>query len=131
MQHLHAVAIVVPDYDQAIEYYTQILGFDLIEDVPISTTKRWVLVRPKGGQTNILLARAADDQQSDAIGNQSGGRVFLFLHTDNFDGDYAAFHQRGVQFEESPRQEPYGQVAVFRDLYGNRWDLLQLDKTQS
>ena len=130
-QHLHAVAIVVPDYDQALEFYCDQLGFDLIQDLPMGPDKegeekRWVLVAPPGGQTKILLARASDDQQRQAIGAQTGGRVGFFLHSDDFDRDFAAMTDAGVMFEESPRVEPYGKVAVFRDPFGNRWDLLML-----
>lgn len=126
-QHLHAFALLVDDYDRAIDYYCNTLGFRLVEDTLQSPEKRWVLVAPKGaGDTHILLARASSAEQSLSIGNQSGGRVFLFLHTDDFDGDYRTYRERGVDFTEQPRHEPYGKVVVFRDLYGNRWDLMQL-----
>ena len=129
-QHIAAVALVVRDYDEAIAYYTGALGFDLIEDTPLSEGKRWVLVAPAGGQgTALLLARAADERQRARVGDQTGGRVFLFLHTDDFWRDYDAMRARGVAFAEEPRHEPYGTVAVFVDLYGNRWDLLQLRAT--
>lgn len=129
MQHIHAFAIVVRDYDEAITYYRDILGFDLIEDIPMPPAKRWVLVAPPGAkECKILLARAATPEQERFVGNQSGGRVFLFLHTDNFDEDYARYKTRGVKFTESPRNEEYGKVVVFEDIYGNRWDLLQLRK---
>ncbi len=120
------VALVVRDYDEAIAYYTTALGFELVEDTP-TEGKRWVLVRPSGGAgTCMLLARAANPEQATRIGDQTGGRVFLFLHTDDFQRDYAAMQARGVRFMEEPRRESYGMVAVFEDLYGNRWDLLEL-----
>jgi catechol 2,3-dioxygenase-like lactoylglutathione lyase family enzyme len=121
-----AFALVVDDYDRAIAYYTGMLGFELREDSPRENGKRWVLVAPPGAQTAILLAQAANDTQQACIGNQTGGRVGYFLHTDDFARDHALFLARGVQFCESPRHEPYGSVAVFEDLYGNRWDLLEL-----
>lgn len=125
-QKLAAVSIVVKDYDEAIDYYTRCLGFDLIEDVELSADKRWVLVAPKGAsESRILLARAANDEQLGRVGNQTGGRVFLFLHTDDFWRDYKAMKNQGVVFVESPREEVYGTVVVFEDLYGNRWDLVQ------
>lgn len=124
--HIGAFALVVDDYDRAIAYYTGILGFELREDSPRENGKRWVLVAPKGAQTAILLAKAANERQQAFIGNQTGGRVGYFLHTDDFARDHAAFLERGVHFCESPRHEPYGSVAVFEDVYGNRWDLLQL-----
>jgi catechol 2,3-dioxygenase-like lactoylglutathione lyase family enzyme len=125
-QHISAVALVVPDYDAGIAFYVDTLGFDLIEDTQQSETKRWVLIAPKGAQTRLLLAKADRDTQSAAIGNQTGGRVGFFLHTDDFDADFARMSAAGVLFEEEPRHEPYGSVAVFRDPFGNRWDLLQL-----
>jgi len=130
-QSLGYVALVVRDYDEAIAYFTQSLGFDLIEDSPSKDRngddKRWVLVAPKGSRsTRLLLARASTSEEASRIGNQTGGRVFLFLHTDNFLRDYEAMKARGVKFLEQPRSEPYGTVAVFEDLYGNKWDLLQL-----
>lgn len=128
-QSIGYVAILVRDYDEAITYYTAVLGFDLVEDTPLNdgSGKRWVLVRPSGGAgTALLLARAATPAQEAAVGNQAGGRVFLFLHTDDFWRDYNRLSEQGVQFEERPRQETYGTVAVFADLYGNRWDLLHL-----
>jgi catechol 2,3-dioxygenase-like lactoylglutathione lyase family enzyme len=124
--HIGAFALVVDDYDRAIAYYTGMLGFELREDSPRENGKRWVLVAPPGAQTAILLAKAANEGQQAFIGNQTGGRVGYFLHTDDFARDHAAFQKRGVHFCESPRHEPYGSVAVFEDLYGNRWDLLQL-----
>ena len=125
MQSIAHVAIVVRDYDEAIAWYTRVLGFDLIEDSPRTPEKRWVLVGPGGQGTALLLARAANAEQASHIGNQTGGRVFLFLHTDDFQRDYRAYLARGVKFIELPRQEPYGSVVVFEDLYGNRWDLIE------
>jgi catechol 2,3-dioxygenase-like lactoylglutathione lyase family enzyme len=124
--HIGAFALVVDDYDRAIAYYTGSLGFELREDSPRENGKRWVLVAPPGAQTAILLAKAANDVQSGCIGKQTGGRVGYFLHTDDFERDHALFLKRGVHFCEPPRHEAYGSVAVFEDLYGNRWDLLQL-----
>ena len=128
MQHsLGLIAIVVRDYDEAIAFYTDVLGFELIEDTFIpEQSKRWVVVAPKGArETRILLARAVGDEQSSRVGNQTGGRVFLFLYTDDFRRDYRAFRARAVKFVREPKEEGYGTVAVFRDLYGNLWDLLQ------
>lgn len=125
-QHIGCFTLLVSDYDEAIAYYTQILGFDLREDSPRENGKRWVMVAPRGGQTGILLARAATEAQRNHVGNQTGGRVGFFLHTDDFQRDYATLKARGVHFAETPRDEEYGTVAVFVDLYGNRWDLLQL-----
>ncbi len=125
-QHLGLVALVVRDYDEAIAFYVGRLGFRLVADTPTAAGKRWVVVHPPGAhETGLLLARADGAQQQAAIGNQSGGRVFLFLHTDDFTRDHAAFQARGVRFLEEPRKEPYGRVAVFEDLYGNRWDLIE------
>ena len=121
-----SIAIVVREYDEAISFYRDKLGFNLVEDTPLGGDKRWVLMCPPGSSgTQLLLARAVTPQQSSRIGNQTGGRVFLFLHTDDFQRDYAAFRARGVAFREMPREESYGTVAVFDDIYGNRWDLLQ------
>ncbi len=126
-QEIGYVAVVVREYDEAIAFYTGALGFDLIEDTLLGEGKRWVLVAPPGSAgTRLLLARAATPEQATRIGNQTGGRVFLFLHTDDFWRDYRALQSRGVRFLEEPRQEAYGTVAVFEDLYGNRWDLLEL-----
>ena len=125
-QLLAHIAIVVDEYDRAIDYYTNTLGFELIEDSPRENGKRWVLVAPAGsGGARLLLARAANPEQSSRIGNQTGGRVFLFLHTDDFARDYASYVERGVDFTESPRDEAYATVVVFRDIYGNLWDLIQ------
>ena len=128
-QTIAHIALVVSDYDEAIDYYTRVLGFDLVEDTPREPGKRWVLVAPPGGNGSaLLLARAANAEQTSRIGNQTGGRVFLFLHTDDFERDYAAYVARGVRFIETPRRESYGSVVVFEDLYGNRWDLIQPKK---
>lgn len=118
-----AVALVVPDYDAAIDFYVGKLGFRLVEDVD-QGHKRWVTVEPPGGGARLLLARAEGAAQKAAIGNQAGGRVFLFLRTDDFARDHSAMLAAGVTFEEDPRHEPYGSVAVWRDPFGNRWDLL-------
>ncbi len=123
-QKLALLSILVPDYDDGIAFFVDKMGFDLLEDTDLGQGKRWVRVAPVGVQTGFLLAKAVGDQQVDAIGNQGGGRVWLFLQTDDFDGDYARMRDRGVQFEEAPRNEPYGKVAVFRDPFGNRWDLI-------
>lgn len=126
-QRIGAIALVVRDYDEAIAYYTRVLGFDLIEDTLLEGGKRWVLVAPAGGRgTALLLARAVGEAQTACVGDQTGGRVFLFLHTDDFRRDYHTMRERGVRFVEEPRHESYGTVAVFVDLYGNRWDLLEL-----
>lgn len=125
MQSIAALALVVPDYDEAIHYYTQVLGFELCEDRAMEPGKRWVTVAPPGGSgPRLLLARAVNETQASRIGNQAGGRVFLFLHTDDFQRDHAAYSARGVVFTGAPRNEPYGTVAVFRDRYGNLWDLI-------
>lgn len=125
-QCLGAVTLVVPDYDAAIRFYTTSLEFQLVQDTDLGEGKRWVLVAPPGlSETRLLLARAATPSQYAAIGQQTGGRVFLFLHTDNFDRDYAAYRDRGVVFREPPRYEPYGTVAVFEDPFGNAWDLIE------
>lgn len=120
---LGAVALVVPDYDAAIAFYVGALGFRLTEDLPMGT-KRWVAVEPPGGGCRLVLARAEGAAQQAAIGNQTGGRVGFFLHTDDFARDHAAMQAAGVFFEEAPRQMPYGTVAVWRDPFGNRWDLI-------
>lgn len=126
------VAIVVRDYDEAIAYYTGILGFDLVEDTDMGNGKRWVVVAPKGGTgASLLLARAVSAEQASRIGNQTGGRVFLFLHTDDFWRDYNEMKSRGVRFIEEPRHEPFGTVVVFEDLYGNRWDMVQPHSSHS
>ena len=125
-QHIAHLALVVADYDEAIEFYTQKLHFDLVEDTQLSPTKRWVLVRPKGAsESALLLAKAANDEQQSRVGNQTGGRVFLFLSTDDFWRDYQLYLDNGVKFVRPPVEEPYGTVAVFEDLYGNWWDLIE------
>jgi catechol 2,3-dioxygenase-like lactoylglutathione lyase family enzyme len=125
---LDKIAIVVDDYDQAIEFFTSALGFELVEDSPSLTNdgraKRWVVVRPPGAETGILLARADGQHQAAAVGNQFAGRVGLFLQVDDFDAAYERMTAAGVEFVTVPRTEPYGRVAVFRDIAGNRWDLL-------
>ncbi len=130
-QKLGYIAVLVRDYDEAIQYYMAILGFQLIEDSAVgSAGKRWVVVAPAGAtECRLLLARAVTPEEKAAVGNQAGGRVFLFLHTDDFWRDYRTYAARGVTFCEEPREEPYGTVAVFEDVYGNRWDLLQLHET--
>lgn len=126
-QKIGYVALLVSDYDEAIAYFTQVLLFDLLVDTPLADGRRWVLVAPPGSrEARILLARAATPEQAARIGDQAGGRVLLFLHTDDFWRDYDDMKWRGVRFLETPRREDYGTVAVFEDLYGNRWDLLQL-----
>lgn len=127
-QKLGCIALVVRDYDEAITWFTTKLQFTLVEDTKLSETKRWVLVAPPGGQNQcrLLLAKATSLEQESRIGNQTGGRVFLFLHTDDFTRDYEAMQAKGVKFVRPPAEENYGTVAVFEDLYGNRWDLLQL-----
>jgi len=131
IQSIGYVALVVRDYDAAIAFFTHKLGFTLVEDSVSKdrngNDKRWVLVRPPGSHgTDLLLARASTPEEVSRIGNQTGGRVFLFLHTDDFWRDHHAMTERGVKFVREPREEPYGTVAVFEDLYGNKWDLLQL-----
>lgn len=126
-QSIGQVAILVQDYDAAIDFYVNRLGFTLVEDTPIEAQgKRWVVVAPPGSiESRLLLARAVGEEQSSRIGNQTGGRVFLFLYTDDFWRDFAAYRSKGVVFIRPPREETYGTVAVFQDLYGNLWDLLQ------
>lgn len=133
-QNLGYVALLVQDYDEAIAYFTQRLDFRVVED-SLSTNrdgrpKRWVLIAPPGSTgTKLLLAKAATPAEISRVGNQTGGRVFLFLHTDDFWRDYRNMAARGVKFIRDPREEPYGTVAVFEDLYGNQWDLLQLTRS--
>lgn len=129
-QSIALATVVVRDYDEAIDYYVGVLGFELREDAPRAAVpgnphKRWVVVAPPGAGTGVLLAQAADDRQRARIGDQTGGRVGFFLHTEDFARDHAALSARGVHFLEAPRKEDYGMVAVFEDLYGNRWDLLE------
>ncbi|MEN8637575.1 VOC family protein [Pseudoalteromonas distincta] len=142
-QHIGSLALVVKDYDDAIEFYTQKLNFELVEDTDLGDGKRWVLISPpnsngansnetnsngtNSSRTNLLLAKATTPEQMSAIGNQTGGRVFLFLHTNDFWRDYNLMLSKGVTFNEEPRVEPYGTVVVFEDLYGTQWDLLQLN----
>ena len=130
-QNIGYITLVVRDYDEAIAFFTQTLSFDLIEDSPSldrsGHQKRWVLIAPPGSTgTRILLAKASTAEETSRIGNQTGGRVFLFLHTDDFWRDYKAWTAKGVRFVREPKEEEYGTVAVFEDLYGNKWDLLQL-----
>ena len=130
VKHIDLVSLLVADYDEAIAFYVDRVGFELVEDSPATGTtdgraKRWVVVRPPGAQTGLLLAEAVGEAQRSAVGNQNGGRVGLFLHTDDFDRDHQRMTGSGVVFVESPRSEPYGRVAVWEDLYGNRWDLIE------
>ena len=125
-QHIAQVTFLVRDYDVAIEFFTQALGFAVVEDVPLGGGKRWVLVSPPGSSgIRLLLAKAVTPEQDAAVGRQGGGRVFLFLHTDDFWRDFRRMVSRGVKFAGEPREETYGTVAVFADLYGNNWDLLE------
>jgi catechol 2,3-dioxygenase-like lactoylglutathione lyase family enzyme len=127
MSHLGLVTVVVRDYDEAIAFYVDKLGFELVEDTPRGVGKRWVVVAPPGSrEAAVLLARAAGGAQEDRVGDQTGGRVGWILNTESFERDYERMRAAGVAFEEEPRHETYGMVAVFRDLYGNRWDLLEL-----
>jgi catechol 2,3-dioxygenase-like lactoylglutathione lyase family enzyme len=125
MAHLGLVTLVVRDYDEAIAFYVGALGFELRADSPQGEGKRWVVVVPPGGETGLLLARADGPEQEARVGDQTGGRVGLFLNTDDFARDHERMSAAGVDFVESPRHEPFGTVAVFRDLYGNRWDLIE------
>lgn len=125
-QYIGLTALVVRDYDEAIRFYVDVLGFELIEDVWVEAQqKRWVVVAPRGSQGRLLLARAVGEEQSSRIGDQTGGRVFLFLYTDDFWRDFARYQASGVVFVRAPKEEDYGTVAVFEDLYGTRWDLVQ------
>jgi catechol 2,3-dioxygenase-like lactoylglutathione lyase family enzyme len=126
-QSIGLVSLLVRDYDEALAFYVGVLGFSLVEDTPVpEQNKRWVVVAPRGAtESRLLLARASSPEQVGRVGNQTGGRVFLFLHTDNFDRDYTSFKSKGVVFVREPSQQPYGTVAVFQDPYGNLWDLLQ------
>lgn len=125
-QRLGQISLLVNDYDEAIDYYTSTLDFELIENTKLSDVKRWVVVKPKGNEPGcqILLAKASTSEQASFIGNQTGGRVFLFLYTDDFMRDYNNYKSRGVEFIRPIQQEPYGTVSVFRDIYGNLWDLI-------
>ena len=125
MAYLGLVALVVDDYDEAIAFYVNVLGFKLIEDTALGSGRRWVVVSPPGGvEARLLLARAETEPQRARIGDQTGGRVSLFLYTDDFVGDHERMRTAGARFVEPPRNEPYGTVVVFEDLYGNRWDLI-------
>ena len=124
--HIHAFTIVVPDYDAGLAFYAGVMGFTVTSDHELGGGKRWILVQPPGGGAQVLLAKASGGEQDAAIGNQTGGRVGFFLYSDNFDSDYRAMVTAGVTFEEEPRTETYGKVAVWSDPFGNRWDLLQL-----
>jgi len=127
-QKIGNVALLVEDYDDAIEFYTQKLNFELVEDTDLGDGKRWVQISPQNSNgTNLLLAQASGEEQAQSIGNQAGGRVFLFLQTNDFWRDYESMKGQGVEFTEQPRIEQYGTVAVFKDLYGTKWDLLQLN----
>ena len=128
-QHIAHMTLVVDDYDKAIAFYTEKVGFDLIEDTVLTETKRWIILAPKGSPgSGLLLAKAANEEQRSRVGNQTGGRVFLFLYTDDFWRDYKSMQQNGVTFVREPIVESYGTVAVFSDLYGNLWDLLEPKK---
>lgn len=125
-QQLAHISLLVPDYDQAIAYYTKKLGFTLLEDTPLSETKRWVLIAPPGSkQPSILLAKSANEVQNSRIGNQTGGRVFLFLHTDDLQRDWQNLREQEIKIVREPKQESYGTVLVFEDMYGNLWDLIE------
>ena len=129
LQNIARIALVVADYDEAIQFYTKKLNFTLIEDTQLSETKRWVVVAPKGAKESaLLLACAATDEQKTRIGNQTGGRVFLFLYTDDFWRDYPKMLDNGIHFVRPPSEEIYGTVAVFEDLYGNLWDFIEPKK---
>ncbi|MBT3700374.1 MAG: VOC family protein [Alphaproteobacteria bacterium] len=135
-QSLSAVTLLVPDYDQAIDYYVSVLGFNLVEDTALSLTKRWVVVSPSvnaepglNAGPGLMLAKADTDAQTNAIGHQAGDRIFLFLGTDDFATDHARYVEAGVEFLEEPRHEAYGIVAVFRDAFGNKWDLIERKPT--
>jgi len=124
-QQLFQIALVVKDYDEAIQFYTQKLHFELVEDTRLSDMKRWVVVRPPGSAARLLLAQAANEEQASRIGNQTGGRVFLFLHTNDIERDYQNLLRHQVTIVREPEDQPYGRVLVFADLYGNLWDLIQ------
>lgn len=124
-QRLNLTALLVDEYDAALAFFVGTLGFEVREDTPLGDGKRWVVVAPHGAMSGLLLARAVGERQRNAVGDQSGGRVFLFLETDDFARDHLTYKQRGVRFVEEARHEPYGIVAVFEDLYGNRWDLIE------
>src|ERR1700730_917713 len=128
-QTLGLVSLVVRDYDEALDFFVGKLGFVLVEDSEVpEQDKRWVVVAPPGSDARLLLARASSEEQRSRIGNQTGGRVFLFLYTDDFWRDYEAYKSKGIVFVREPKEEAYGTVAVFKDLYGNLWDLLQVSR---
>lgn len=130
-QHICNIALVVEDYDDAIDFYTKKLQFTVVEDTDLGGAKRWVQIAPPNSTgTNLLLAKASSEEQAQCVGKQAGGRVFLFLQTNDFWRDYELMKSNGVVFNETPRVEQYGTVVVFQDLYGNKWDLLQLNKAQ-
>jgi catechol 2,3-dioxygenase-like lactoylglutathione lyase family enzyme len=131
-QSLGLVSLVVRDYDEALAFFVDKLGFELVEDRPVpEQSKRWVVISPRGtGGSRLLLARASAPEQETRIGNQTGGRVFLFLYTDDFWRDYANFRAKGIEFAREPSEQSYGTVAVFKDLYGNLWDLVQLKEAR-
>lgn len=129
MRRLAQLSLLVPDYEAGIDFFCRQLGFDLLEDTDLGSGKRWVRVAPKGAETAFLIAKATTPEQTAAIGNQGGGRVWLFLETDDFARDHAAMQAAGIAFEEAPRHEPYGTVAVFADPFGNRWDLIEFRPT--
>ena len=124
-QELAMISLLVRDYDEAIAFYTRKLGIQLLEDSRLSETKRWVVVAPPGSSCSLLLAKAASEEQEKAIGRQTGGRVFLFLHTDNLERDHLHLLKEKIEIVREPEEAPYGKVLVFRDLYGNLWDLIQ------
>ena len=131
MKRIAAIAIVVDDYDKAIDFYTNSLKFDLLEDTVLSETKRWVRVAPSGStECSLLLAKAANEEQVSRVGNQTGGRVFLFLHTDQFDEDLKNLNEQQIAIVRGPIQEEWGRVLVFADLYGNLWDMIEVPKTR-
>lgn len=130
-RNINHITLVVKDYDESIHYYTKMLEFEVVEDTKINDKKRWVILKPKGKSNfSLLIAKAANKEQLKSIGNQTGGRVFLFMNTDNFDRDFELFNKNGVEFVRQPIEEPYGKVAVFKDLYGNLWDLIEPRKVQ-
>ena len=124
-RHLAYVRLLIDDYDNALECFTQVLGFEVVQDEQLTNEQRWIVVAPSAEGGALLLDKASTAEQRNLVGKQGGGRVWLFLHTDDFDCDYARMQERGVRFEETPRNEPYGKVVVFTDRWGNRWDLVQ------
>ena len=122
---LGMIAIVIPDYDEAVTHYVEDLGFSLVEDTELSPEKRWVVIAPSESGVRILLAKASNSEQRAAIGNSTGGRVGFFLYTDDFDATYRQYLDRGIEFTQTPRSESFGQVVVFKDKYGNKWDLIE------